>query len=168
MGEMTIAPSSKVVDWSREDAVNYWDPGRRLLKTIRFYHRWCKRSGIVAFVAKKVCVVRHRFWSVVSGADIPLGSDIGGGLRIPHPNGIVIYPAAKIGPNCMIFQQVTIGASFNGIPEIGGNVMIGAGAKVLGSIVVADNARIGANAVVVDSVGDGVTVVGIPAKPVKR
>ena len=84
---------------------------------------------------------------------------------ISHPNGIVIHPRAVIGPNCMVFQQVTIGAVGDGkVPEIGGNVMIGAGAKVLGGVKIGNNVRIGANAVVLDSFDDGVVVAGIPAR----
>ena len=100
---------------------------------------------------------------MVSGADIPINTQIGGGLLIPHPNGIVIHSAAVIGPNCLIFQQVTIGDA-DGIPTIGGHVDIGAGAKVLGAITVGDHARIGANAVVLRDVPEGATMVGIPAR----
>ena len=65
--------------------------------------------GVVGSLLCKILVIRHRFWSVVTGADIPLNCQIGGGLLIPHPNGIVIHPDAKIGVNCLIFQQVTLG-----------------------------------------------------------
>ena len=70
--------------------------------------------------------MRHRFWSVVTGADIPLNCQIGGGLLIPHPNGVVIHPQAVLGVNCLIFQQVTVGArGEEGLPVIGGHVDIG-------------------------------------------
>ncbi|HEX6707050.1 MAG TPA: serine acetyltransferase, partial [Albitalea sp.] len=88
------------------------------------------------------------------------------GLLIPHPNGIVIHPEVEIGPNCLIFQQVTLGAAHGGVPRIAGHVDIGAGAKVLGPISVGEHARIGANAVVVHDVPAGATVVGIPARVV--
>lgn len=87
---------------------------------------------------------------------------------IPHPNGIVIHPHATIGPNCMIFQQVTLGAVNGDAPKVGGNVMIGAGARVLGAVIIADHVRIGANAVVLQSVEEGKTVVGIPAQVVSK
>ena len=109
-------------------------------------------------------VLRHRFWSVVTGADIPINCQLGGGLLIPHPNGIVIHPDAQVGPNCLIFQQVTIGAAHGGVPRIAGHVDIGAGAKVLGSIIVGEHAQIGANAVVLNDVPAGATAVGIPAR----
>ena len=74
---------------------------------------------------------------------------------MPHTNGIVINADARIGCNCEIFQQVTIGEAKGGCPEIGDNVSIGPGAKVLGKIKVGDGARIGANAVVVRDVPAG-------------
>jgi serine O-acetyltransferase len=70
---------------------------------------------------------------------------------IPHPNGIVIHPAAVIGVNCLIFQQVTIGSrDRRGLPVIAGHVDIGAGAKILGHVRIAAHARIGARGVITD------------------
>jgi serine O-acetyltransferase len=108
----------------------------------------------------------HRLWSLVTGADIPLKTSIGGGLLIPHPNGIVIHPDVRIGPNCLIFQQVTLGASGSrtGLPQVGGHVDIGAGAKVLGGVTLGDHTKIGANAVVLTNVPPYAIAVGIPAK----
>lgn len=101
---------------------------------------------------------------MATGTDIPLNSRIAGGLLLPHPNGIVVHPESEIGPNCLLFQQVTLGSLATGAPTLGGNVMVGAGAKLLGGITVGDNARIGANAVVLEDVPAGATVVGIPAR----
>jgi len=138
--------SADVPDWSREaKAIGSWDPARSLLMSIRSYQR---ASGPLGFLKRRMAVLRHRFWSVVTGADIPINSSIGGGLLLPHPNGVVIHPQAQIGVNCLIFHQVTIGATQHGIPTIGGHVDIGAGAKLIGPITVGDHARIGANAVV--------------------
>jgi serine O-acetyltransferase len=90
---------------------------------------------------------------VVTGADIPITCRIGGGLLIPHPNGIVIHPDAEIGVNCLIFQQVTIGTrNGRGLPRIGGHVDIGAGAKVLGSVTIGSHAKVGPNTVVINDV----------------
>src|SRR3981189_3035978 len=124
--------SSEIPDWAREEPSQFWDPGRKLLRTIRRYQYWKERPGLVSQLFCRILVLRHRFWSVVTGADIPLNCQIGGGLLIPHPNGIVIHPGAKIGVNCLIFQQVTIGTrSSGGLLDIAGHVDIGAGAKVL-------------------------------------
>ncbi len=117
----------------------------------------------------KWAVFRHRFWSVVTGADIPINSRLGGGLLLPHPNGIVIHPDAVIGPNCLILQQVTLGtAKTGGVPSLGAGVDIGAGAKLLGEFHVGDYAAIGAMAVVTRAVPARSLVVGIPARVVRQ
>jgi len=155
--------SAEVPDWSREEPRQFWDPGRKLLRTIRKYQIWKQKSGFVAAIYCKLLVLPYRFWTVVTGADIPLMTQIGGGLLIPHPNGIVIHPDVKIGVNCLIFQQVTLGGrSGPGVPEIGGHVDIGAGAKILGPVKVGAHARIGANAVVLTNIDGGATAVGYP------
>lgn len=149
-------------DWSRERiAGSSWDPSRSLLRSIRDYQRAVERKSNLS---RMIAVVRHRFWSVVTGADIPLNSRIGGGLLIPHPNGIVIHPGVRIGPNCLLFQQVTIGHAKDGVPTLGGHVDVGAGAKLLGPITIGDHAIIGANAVVTVDVPAGATAVGVPAR----
>jgi serine O-acetyltransferase len=161
--------SASVPDWSRESGDYFcWQPSKALIYSIRQYQKYSISRNPVGILLKKIAVFKHRFWSVVAGADIPISSQIGGGLLLPHPNGVVIHPRAIIGPNCLIFQQVTIGMSGGGVPTIGGQVDIGAGAKLLGKIVIGDHARIGANAVVLNDVESGTTVVGIPARPVSR
>jgi serine O-acetyltransferase len=157
-----ISIGLEVPDWTREQPLRFWDPGRKLLRSIRRYQYWKTRGGPISTVICKILVVRHRFWSVVTGADIPLNCHIGGGLLIPHPNGIVIHPLAKIGVNCLVFQQVTIGSrGIPGLPEIGDRVDIGAGAKILGPVKVGHCARIGANAVVLSEVERGALAVGV-------
>ncbi len=142
-----------------------WDPSRRLIRSIRLYQQGRSLGGLSGAAMAKWAVVEHRFWSAVTGADIPLNSRIGGGLMLPHPNGVVIHPEAEIGPNCLFFQQVTIGAGDRpGLPRIGGHVDIGAGARVLGPVSIGDHARIGANAVVLCDVPEYATAVGVPAR----
>lgn len=157
--------SAEVPDWSRESKSFFsWHPSRALLASIRSYQHHAGALNPLSIFLKKFAVLRHRFWSVVTGADIPLDCQIGGGLLLPHPNGIVIHPSVRIGPNCLIFQQVTIGTRTDGmLPVIGGHVDIGAGAKILGGVHVGDHACIGANAVVLKDVPAGKTAVGIPA-----
>jgi serine O-acetyltransferase len=160
--------SATIPDPERERVGAFeWNGSRRLLRAIRVYQRARDRGGLIGAVCSRWAVLEHRFWSVVSGADIPLNCRLGGGLIAPHPNGIVIHPDAVIGPNCLIFQQVTIGAGAKpGYPVIGGHVDIGAGAKILGPVRIGDHARIGANAVVLSDVPAGATAVGIPARVV--
>lgn len=153
-------------DWSREVPRKFWDPSRKLLRSIRRYQKYKQNTGIIALILSKLNVASHSFWSVISGADIPLNCQIGGGLLIPHPNGIVIHPASIIGINCLIHQQVTIGVK-RGLyqpPTIGAHVDIGAGAKILGNIHIGNDTLIGANSVVVKDVEAGLIVAGIPAK----
>ena len=157
--------SASEPDWSREKAERSWDPPRALLKSIRDYQRYRQQGSAMG---AKLAVVRHRIWSVVTGADIPLNSNLGGGLLIPHPNGVVIHPDAEVGPNCLLFQQVTIGATSAGVPKLGGHVYVGAGAKIIGPVQIGDHAIIGANAVVTRNVPAGATAVGIPARIVGK
>lgn len=147
-------------DWSREELRQWWDPSRQLIQSIRSYQKWQKKSGILGSYFCKLNVLKHRFWSVVAGADIPLNCQIGGGFLMTHPNGVVIHPEADIGPNCLFLQQVTVVAGV----KIGGHVDIGAGAKVIRAIDIGDHAKIGANAVVLHDVPSGATVAGVPAR----
>lgn len=158
-------PSATVPDWRRERlGFLEWSPGKRLLASIRDYQRW-DRLGTWLLPLKWWAVLRHRVWSVATGADIPLNTAVGGGLLLPHPNGIVLHPNAFVGPNCLIFQQVTLGTlTSGGAPHVGGHVDIGAGAKLLGSITIGDHAVIGANAVVLCDVPAHHVAVGIPAR----
>jgi serine O-acetyltransferase len=147
-------------DWSREKLYHWWDPGCQLIKSIRSYQAWQKKNGILGYCYCKLIVLQHRFWSVVSGADIPLNCQIGGGFLLTHTNGVVIHPGAKIGPNCFFMQQVTVVGGVN----IGGHVDIGAGAKVIRPVTIGDHAKIGANAVVLCDIPSGATAVGVPAR----
>ena len=151
-------------DWSRERPRKFWDPSRKLIRALRHYQAAQARGGLVGRIGARRWQLSHWFWSVVSQADIPLNADIAGGLVMPHPNGVVIHSKARIGPNCLIMQQVTIGQNKRQRPVIGGGVDIGPGAKVLGGITVGDNAQIGANAVVLHDVPPWVVVAGIPAR----
>ena len=162
----SVDRADKVCDWSvpmweREKPTCFWDPSRKLLKAIRDYQALKQKRNPLKFPLLKLCVLRHRFWSVVSGAEIALNCQIGGGLLMPHPNGIVIHPDSVIGPNCLILQQVTLAGAVN----LGYHVDLGAGAKVLGPVTLEHDVRVGANAVVTKDVKAGLTVVGIPAKP---
>lgn len=116
-----------------------------------------------------------RWLSLVSrwltGVEIHPAVKAGRRLFIDHGMGIVIGETAELGDDVSIYQGVTLGgtswAQVKRHPTIGNNVILGAGAKVIGAITLADNVRVGSNAVVVKDVAAQTTVVGIPAKPVK-
>ncbi len=109
-----------------------------------------------------------RFWT---GIEIHPGATIGRNLVIDHGMGIVIGETAEIGDDCLIYHGVTLGGTGKDQgkrhPTIGNNVLISAGAKVLGPFKVGDNARIAANAVVLREVPEDATAVGIPAQVVR-
>ena len=96
-----------------------------------------------------------------------------GTIFFHHGLGIVIHEDTVIGRNCKVFQNVTIGEKHSprenehGVPIIGDNVMIGAGAVILGNILIGNNAVIGANAVILHSVVENDVVCGVPGKKVK-
>ncbi|WHT39398.1 serine O-acetyltransferase [Myroides odoratus] len=102
------------------------------------------------------------------GIQIPVGTKIGKGFYIGHYNCIVVNNTAVIGDNVNISHGVTIGqinvGDKQGAPQIGNNVYIGPGAKIIGNIKIGNNVAIGANAVVVNDVEDNCIVGGIPAK----
>src|SRR6267378_2013549 len=109
---------------------------------------------------------------VLFGLEVTPRCEIGPGIFFPHPSGTVIG-AWRIGQNVTILQGVTLGAKrmdlgfdFKLRPEIGDNVTLGAGAKILGGIQIGDSVTVGANSVVVDSVEAGSTVVGIPSRKI--
>jgi serine O-acetyltransferase len=103
-----------------------------------------------------------------TGIEIHPGARIGRGLFIDHGNGVVIGETAIIGDNVLLYQGVTLGGTGKEKgkrhPSIGNNVVIGAGAKVLGNITAGDNSYIGANAVVVKDVPPNSTIVGVPGR----
>ncbi len=127
-----------------------------------FYrHKWF-------FIARMISNIGR----TATGVEIHPGAKIGRGLVIDHGMGVVIGETAEIGDNVTIYQGVTLGGTGKDTgkrhPTIGNNVLIGAGAKVLGPFTVGDNAKIAANAVVLREVPPDSTCVGVPARIVKR
>lgn len=112
-----------------------------------------------------------QFGRFLTGIEIHPGAKIGSGFFIDHGMGVVIGETAEIGNNVTLFQGVTLGGTGKERgkrhPTLGDNVVVGAGAKILGAVTIGDNVKIGANSVVLKSVPPNSTVVGIPAKVVK-
>ena len=133
------------------------------------YHRvahWLYRHRRF-FLAR--CVSQwSRFWT---GIEIHPGAQIGRRLVIDHGMGIVIGETAEIGDDCLIYHGVTLGGTGKDQgkrhPTLGNNVMVSAGAKVLGPFKVGDNARIASNAVVLSEIPSDATAVGVPARVVR-
>lgn len=139
------------------------------LKAIRMHRRanWCYRHNF-KFLARYISQRAVR----KTGIEIHPGAKIGRRLVIDHGTGIVIGETAEIGDDVLIYQGVTLGGTGKEVgkrhPTIGNNVMISSGAKVLGPFKVGDNSRIAAGAVVLHEVPPDCTVVGVPARIVRR
>ena len=112
-------------------------------------------------------------WSKLwTGIEIHPGAKIGKGLFIDHGAGVVIGETTEIGDYCTLYQNVTLGGTGKDTgkrhPTLGNNVLVGAGARVLGPMKIGDNSKIAANAVVLEEVPPNCTAVGVPARVVKR
>jgi serine O-acetyltransferase len=142
-------------------------PGYKAVRKYRLAH-WFHVRGMY-FIARAISQrARHK-----TGIEIHPGAKIGKCLFIDHGMGVVIGETAEIGDYVTIYHGVTLGGTgkHKGVkrhPTIGNNVLIGAGAKILGPFKVGDNSKIGANAVVTSEVEAGTTVVGVPGRAVKR
>ncbi len=132
----------------------------------RFAH-WFYRHRLF-FIARLLSQLA-RFFTLI---EIHPGAELGRGILIDHGCGVVIGETAVVGDNCTIYQGVTLGGvgtqKGKRHPTLGNNVMVGAGAKILGAFEVGDNCSIAANAVLLKPLEDNVTAVGIPARPVKK
>ncbi len=107
-----------------------------------------------------------------TGIEIHPGATIGQGVFIDHGMGVVIGETAIVGDYCLIYQNVTLGGTGKQTgkrhPTLGSNVVVGAGAKVLGNIFIGNNVRVGAGSIVLRDVPDDCTVVGVPGRIVSR
>lgn len=113
-----------------------------------------------------------QFARFLTGIEIHPGAKIGKRLFIDHGMGIVIGETTTIGDNCTIYHGVTLGGTgkdkYKRHPDLGNNVVVGCGAKVLGPIKIGNNVKIGANSVVLKESPDNATVVGIPGKIINK
>ena len=137
--------------------------------------------AILAYrVAHKLYLSKHYFPArlisqvarAATGIEIHPGATIGKGFFIDHGMGVVIGETTEIGNNCSIYQGVTLGGTGKDVgkrhPTLGNNVMVGAGAKVLGPFTIGDNTKIAAGAVVLKEIPDESTAVGVPARVVRQ
>ncbi len=140
-------------------------PGIKAVRSHRRAHWFYEHK--MFFIARLISQISRRR----TGIEIHPGAKIGKRLVIDHGMGIVIGETAELGDDCLIYHGVTLGGTGKDTgkrhPTIGNNVLISAGAKVLGPFKVGDNSRIAANAVVLSEVPADSTAVGIPAKIVR-
>lgn len=152
-------------------ARSFWEvilcyPGLHALLFHRLAHRLYKRGMII------LPRLISQFSRFLTGIEIHPGAKIGEGLFVDHGTGVVIGETTEIGNNVTIYQGVTLGGTGKEKgkrhPTIGHNVVISAGAKVLGNITIGNNVRIGAGSIVLQNAPANTTVVGIPGKVVVR
>jgi serine O-acetyltransferase len=154
------------------------DPAARSTFEVLFLY-----SGLHAIIAYRLShwLFKHKRYFLArwvsqkakfrTGIEIHPGAKIGKGLFIDHGAGVVIGETTEIGENCTLYQGVTLGGTGKDKgkrhPTLGNNVMVGAGAKILGPFSVGDNSKIGANALVLSEVPPDSTAVGVPARIVR-
>lgn len=141
-------------------------PGLHALMAYRIAHKlWQWRLPIIPRWISQLA-------RSLTGVEIHPGATIGRKFFIDHGMGVVIGETAIVGDNVLLYQGVTLGGTGKETgkrhPTVGNNVVIGAGAKILGNIVIGDNSYIGANAVVIKQVPANSTVVGIPGRITKQ
>jgi len=175
LGNVAVLTTLKTdfqIIFKRDPAARNWlevllcYPGLQALVMHRFAHRLCKLG--VPFVPRFISHVA-RF---LTGVEIHPGAVIGEGVFIDHGMGVVIGETAVVGDYSLIYQGVTLGGTGKEVgkrhPSLGNNVVVGAGAKVLGNLQIGDNVRIGAGSVVLRDVPSDCTVVGVPGRIVYR
>ncbi|RME67362.1 MAG: cysteine--tRNA ligase [Nitrospirae bacterium] len=141
-------------------------PGFHAILCHRINHAlWKMKIPILPRLLSHLC-------RIFTGIEIHPGAKIGPGFFIDHGSGVVIGETTEIGENCLLYQGVTLGGTGKEKgkrhPTLGNNVVVGAGAKVLGNITIGDNVKIGANAVVLRSVPEHSIVVGVPGRVIKK
>lgn len=137
-----------------------------------FWYRVARAAGAKNRLLGKLCTLWLMRYQLQTGIQLNPGTDIGPGLYIPHFGSIIINPHCRIGKNCYLSHDVTLGKAHNGprkgVPQVGDDVFIGPGAKIIGKLVVGDNAAIGANSVVLGDIPPDCFAAGAPAKVVRH
>lgn len=159
---------------SKKDIIKAFCFGNSTVSML-LYYRIChyfaglKKRNIMQFLMHSYCYLRFTRIQRQCGIELNQHTEIGYGLRLPHRGGIVIHVQAKIGNNCEIMQGVTIGnnimKSRDDVAVIGDEVLLCAGAKIIGKVKIGNTVIVGANAVVTHDVDSHVIVGGVPARP---
>ncbi len=141
-------------------------PGLHALTAYRLAHRLYKWH--IPLIPRIISYITR----IITGIEIHPAAKIGRRFFIDHGEGVVIGETAEIGDDVLIYQQVTLGGTGKDHgkrhPTLGNNVIVGAGAKVLGNITLGDNVRVGAGSVVIEDVPESATIVGVPGKITKQ
>lgn len=155
----------------KQDLKNYqgdWAAQGFWVMLVYRFGRW--RYTIENVLVRKICSFIYKFLyklvQILTGIEMPCEAEVGDNFLIDHFGGIVISGYAKFGDNCRLRNGVVVGlknVSEPCAPQIGNNVDIGAGAKILGNIKIGNNVNIGANSVVLTDVPDNAIAVGVPA-----
>ncbi|MES2547363.1 MAG: serine acetyltransferase [Pseudomonadota bacterium] len=155
----------------KQDLKNYqgdWSAQGFWVMLVYRFGRW--RYTINNALLRKICSLIYKFLyklvQILTGIEMPCEAEVGDNFLIDHFGGIVISGYAKFGDNCRIRNGVVVGlknVTEPCAPQIGNNVDIGAGAKILGNIKIGNNVNIGANSVVLTDVPDNTIAVGVPA-----
>jgi serine O-acetyltransferase len=144
------------------------NPGYRYSSKMRKCRYLHEKRTLVGKILLRIAAMRLEALGRKFGIEIPFICDIGEGFYIGHYGCIIVSHQTKIGKNCNISHDVTIGIKqrgrHKGCPIIGDNVYIAPGARIIGGIRIGDNVAVGANCVVVDDVPDNAVVVGVPAR----
>lgn len=170
-----------VFDEIREDVAAFRQRDPAAKSNVEIVLLYSGFHAILAYrVAHKLYISGHTFSAravsqiakFFTGIEIHPGATIGRRLVIDHGMGVVIGETTEIGDDCTIYQGVTLGGTGKDVgkrhPTIGNNVLVGAGAKVLGPILIDDNSKVAANAVVLKNIATNSTAVGIPARVVRQ
>jgi len=150
---------------AQDDSVNKRYPGFIALYNHRTTHMLWETKH------RKLARRRSEKWRHRTGIEIHPGAKIAKGVFIDHGMGVVIGETAEVGEGCVLYQSVTLGGTGKEKqkrhPTLGKNVVVGAGAKILGNIKIGDNVKVGAGSVVVKDVPPDCTVVGVPGRIVR-
>jgi serine O-acetyltransferase len=131
------------------------------------FRRWTRTVPLPGRIAlRPVTMISRKLVEITTGITISTEAQIGPGFYIGHFSGVFIGPGVVAGPNLSVMQGVTIGIEKGASPRLGEWVYLAPGAKVFGPVMMGDLSAAGANAVVTKDVPDGVTVGGVPAKPI--
>lgn len=146
-------------------------PGFRTSCYLRFKTTVHRRPIAVRVILAPVVLLVKLFLAPATSCDISPGAEIGPGLFLPHPIGVVIAPQSKLGKNCSLFSDVVLGINhLNGErsgPTLDENVTVYTGAKIIGGVHIGANVIVGANSVVTKDIPPNAVIAGVPAKTIR-